>query len=414
MEHRKTRGKTKSIKEITIGGMLVESNQIKNLINKFLSLILDTFNAEQRYLDLKVHYDEKCDYINAIANQINEQEIEKKKSLEEQEKYEERLKETKLSVVDAHIYKEKIHNYRLTRWICDEEISRLRQERDEFVKICNKLKLETDLAHQKYNELFNSLYSFCTNLSEIELEQIVEYFDYDDIAKKTQKDITDSIINFIIDDIKTIYDYDLDFEYFLFSYQNYQGPITLLNIILEQKEIVEQYIKIYIDTEKRLTEIDSIIEENMDSKLKMDEELDILESSIYSRIFKRKLIDNIEKEKYDNYRKINRLILESCALSKKQKIIRKTKRDYYQEYKKINSLVPKLINKLGEKNLRKLIKKLNMTINKTEDNYFNEKEEMKLALKKWFYSEEMKLDELFNTEDKVEMDSRAELKILKK
>ena len=86
------------------------------------------------------------------------QEIEKKKSLEEQEKYEESLKETKLSVVDAHIYKEKIHNYRLTRWICDEEISRLRQERDEFVKICNKFKLETDLAHQKYNELFNSLY----------------------------------------------------------------------------------------------------------------------------------------------------------------------------------------------------------------------------------------------------------------
>lgn len=392
----------------------MESNQIKNLINKFLSLILDVFNAEQRYLDLKVHYDEKCDYIDVLANKINEQEIEKKKSLEEQEKYEESLKGTKLSVVDAHIYKEKIHNYRLTRWICDEEIDRLRHERDAFVKICNNFKLETDLAYIKYNELFNLLNSFCTNLSEIELKQIIEYFDCDDIDKKAKKDITDSIINFIIDDIKTIHDYDLDFEYFLFSYQNYQGPITLLNIILERKEIVEQNTKEYRDIEKRLIEIDVTIEEYISSKLKLEDELKTLESSIYNRIFKSKLIDNIEKEKYDNYRKINSLILENCALSKKQKIIKEAINYSYQEYKKINLLIPKLINKLGEKSLKELIQILKIKITYTDDNYFDEKSEMKKLLKNWFEEDIKKINSEIEMEKLGTLKTDTQQKVLKK
>ena len=198
----------------------MESNQIKNLINKFLSLILDAFNAEQCYLDLKLHHDEKCDYINALVTQINEQKIEKKKSLEEQEKYEESLKETKLSVVDAHIYKEKIHNFRLTRWICDEKIDSLWKTIEEIGKVRNKFKLETDLAHIKFNEANNLLNSFCTSLSEIELRQIIEYFDYDNIDKKTQKEIIDSIIKCIVDDIKTIYDYCLTNIHSLFFCQN--------------------------------------------------------------------------------------------------------------------------------------------------------------------------------------------------
>ena len=43
-----------------------------------------------------------------------------------------------------------------------------------------------------------------------------------------------------------------------------------------------------------------------------------------------------------------------------------------------------VLDRLGEKSLRQLITNLNIVIPRSDDNYFNEKEEMKKLLKNWF------------------------------
>lgn len=57
---------------------------------------------------------------------------------------------------------------------------------------------------------------------------------------------------------------------------------------------------------------------------------------------------------------------------------------------------------------------MNITIPKTEDNYFNEKEEMKLALMKWFSLENKKIDSEFNTEDRIVVEYAGDEKVLSK
>ena len=60
---------------------------------------------------------------------------------------------------------------------------------------------------------------------------------------------------------------------------------------------------------------------------------------------------------------------------------------YLKHCEKINEL----IDRLGELSLRKLITNLNIVMPKTDNNYFNEKEEMRKALKNWFIDENAKI-----------------------
>ena len=60
---------------------------------------------------------------------------------------------------------------------------------------------------------------------------------------------------------------------------------------------------------------------------------------------------------------------------------------YLKHCEKINEL----IDRLGEASLHELIATLNIILPKTDANYFNEKEEMRKALKNWFIDENAKI-----------------------
>lgn len=94
-------------------------------------------------------------------------------------------------------------------------------------------------------------------------------------------------------------------------------------------------------------------------------------------------MESIREDKYAVYVLITQLDSEKYELSEQYDVVIENRNISYENYKDIISLLPSLINKLGEKSLKKLIIDLKITIPKTDDNYFNEKEEMKIAIKKW-------------------------------
>lgn len=335
----------------------MESNQIKNLINEFLSLIFSTFKAKYNYLDLKAHYDEKC---YDISN------------------------------------------------------PKLINKRNELIMACAKSKENTNSARLKYESLNNSLNKFCLNLNDDELKQIVQYFDYTVSSKRTKTQIINSIIKLIIEDIKKLYDYVVDFPQDLLSYNNYQGPITLVYIILKTKELASQNIKKYRDIEKRLIEIELTERIYKKSYSKLGEKLNELESSMFNTLFRKKMMESIREDKYAVYVLITQLDSEKYELSEQYDVVIENRNISYENYKDIISLLPSLINKLGEKSLKKLIIDLKITIPKTDDNYFNEKEEMKIAIKKWFNYETKKLDMQFNMTDRVVIERGEQQRKVKK
>ena len=187
-----------------------------------------------------------------------------------------------------------------------------------------------------------------------------------------------------------------------------------MEVILTLKKKCELDIANYKTIEKRLIELELTEQIYKNSHTKLSKELEKLELLLYNRIFRKKLMESLDKEKYDKYVEITKCADEKYKLSEKYKASKKIKNASYEDYKKVSLLIPQLINKLGEKSLKRLIKYLNITIPKTEDNYFNEKEEMRTALMKWFSLENKKIDSEFNTEDRIVVEYVGDQKVLSK
>lgn len=276
----------------------MDTSETKQMINKFLSLIISTFKVKHEYLDLKTHYDEKCDDIRQIESHIRAKERQKQKSFDEQYRYEKSLHASKLSIADPFLYNQRMHDYRFDRRTCDDDIVRLTNRRNELVKVCNTRKIEKDSKYAKYESLNSSLNSFCSTLNKNDLKNIIEYFDLTiDSEVKSKNDIIDFIIKSIIDDIKLIYLYVPEF----FSNHVYNGTISLIEMILDYKNTSEKDIKNYRDIEKKLLELELSERIHTLSQSKLCEKISTLESSLLSSLFKKKLIEKLNDEKYEKW-----------------------------------------------------------------------------------------------------------------
>lgn len=235
-------------------------------------------------------------------------------------------------------------------------------------------------AKKEYDDAFNLLVSSFNKYKESELKYIIDYLDIE--INSNEKDTKYSTI--ILESI--IKDFEILEEHWIQLPQNtqYRGTISLMETLIGQ--IIECEIKIQKCNE--LEEKLEILTEEYEDKDILIEEIENRKNKIES-FFLNKLLkrEELEKLKFD---------LKSLYLSA-QNIL--TKFDLYENAFKIlldeknemclkciykNSVIDLIINRIGEKSLRKIITKLNIVVPKTEDNYFNEKEEMKKFIKKWF------------------------------
>lgn len=362
----------------------MEFDEIKRFIDNFLLKVSIASETKVKYLNLKTIYDKK--YKNF-------------KEIETNWFY--RTKRLESLGRDPYF---------------DREVRELFNESNELNIELRKLKREINFLREEYLSANNSLNKFLNdfshNLNKTVLKNIINFFDIDiDLDIKSIKEGMNFIVSFVSEDLENIY---LCAPNFSHKAQKYEGSITLMEIILTLKKKCELDIANYKTIEKRLIELDLTEQIYKNSHTKLSKELEKLELLLYNRIFRKKLMESLDKEKYDKYIEITKCEDEKYKLSEKYETSKKIKNVSYRDYKKIILLIPQLINKLGEKSLKRLIKYLNITIPKTEDSYFNEKEEMRLALMKWFNLENKKIDREFNTEDRIVVEYAGDEKVLSK
>ena len=298
----------------------------------------------------------------------------------------------------------------------DRETKKLFNESNELNIELRKLKREINFSLEEYissnKSLSKFLNDFSHNLNKTDLKTIANFFDINiHLDIKSVKEGIDFIVNFVSEDLENLYLCTPNFSH---KAQKYEGSITLMEIILTLKKKCESDIANYKTIEKRLIELELTEQIYKNSHTKLSKELEKLELLLYNRIFRKKLMESLDKEKYDKYVEITKCSDEKYKLSEKYETSKKIKNVSYEDYKKISLLIPQLINKLGENSLRRLIKYLNINVPKTEDNYFNEKEEMKLALMKWFSLENKKIDREFNVKDRIVVEYAGDEKVLSK
>ena len=236
-----------------------------------------------------------------------------------------------------------------------EENKRLLKALEKEIEIT---RTKASLAHNKFTMNQHLLYVFVNNLETEELQKIIEYLDVD-VASNWFNITSSDMVNIIYKQIT--FDSGLLFECDIKTNIKdvYKGSITLLNILIDYKNSCVDSINSYNE-----------LNENYENK---KQELTEKEA------------DLIKQRKH--YYKI-------CFLfptKKTKSIINKIDNKIANLYWDYNYYLDVIIDSTGEKTLRELITKLNIVIPKSDDNYFNEKEEMRTALKKWFEEENQKI-----------------------
>ena len=230
----------------------------------------------------------------------------------------------------------------------------------------------------------------------LESNELIEYFDIS-IRLNKKFEFIKYILTNSYDDLNGLYIYGIKLP----STQQYRGKITIIEMIIAQKNICELKISECYELKQKIQAIQESIngfEINRDKALKKLSrfDLDIL----------RKILNKKEYEYIKEY--VNGINIEINDFSKDKHLKEEELKELEQEknnecykYIKICENIDELIDALGEKSLRELITKLNIVIPKSDYNYFNEKEEMKTALKNWFAVKKNKI------EDEIKIDNET-------
>lgn len=265
-------------------------------------------------------------------------------------------------------------------------------------------------AENEYKDAYNSLKLFLNKYGENLFKKIIDYLDIDMTLENIEIDYSDLIIENIMSDFKILINNQIKLP----SNKKYRGTITILEVILENKSACELEISKYsklLEEHQELIDKCSEIETLINQK---QEQISKSESSLISRIFmsneivqqKNSLVElkDVLSDLMDDVF-YNKSLLYSISIEKSKVCYR-----YIRLYDKLESL----IDKLGEKSLKELIQKLNISIDIPEDNYFNEREEMRKELKKWFEEDNKKINSEIEI-DKIDLFKTEEhQKVLKK
>ena len=234
---------------------------------------------------------------------------------------------------------------------------------------------KASLLHNKFTINQHLLYVFVNNLEIEDLKKIIEYLDIDvgsNFFNITSSDMANIIYKQITFDIGILLECDIKTN----IKDIYKGSATLLNILIDYKNSCVDSINSYNELNENY--------ENKKKELTEKEAALIKQRKHYYKIYflfptkKTKSIIN----KIDN--KIGNLYWDDSYYLDKLYIERIKKGELYKKYFNLYSYLNVIIDSTGEKTLRQLITNLNIVIPRSDANYFNEKEEMRTALKNWF------------------------------
>jgi hypothetical protein len=235
-------------------------------------------------------------------------------------------------------------------------------------------------AKSEYDDAFNLLVSYFNKYKESELKYILDYLDIEtNLGEKNIKYIT-IILESIISDFEILENHQLQLP------QNtpYKGTISLAETLVNQIKECETKIEKYNVFEEKL----EFLNEEYKTATKLIEEKENIKNKIES-VFINKLLkrDELEDLKFDLkslYMTLQNILTEFDLYVNGIKILLNEKSEMCLQCIKNKLCIDLILDRLGVKSLRELINKLNIVIPKTDDNYFNEKEEMKKIIKNWF------------------------------
>ena len=237
-------------------------------------------------------------------------------------------------------------------------------------------------------DLHNLYMQHLTNFRSYSLEsnELIEYFDIY-IQLNGLFEIIKYILNNSFNDLNKLYTYGIKLP----SIQQYKGKITTIEMIIAQKNICESKISDYNDLKGKIKLIQDKINKFEIYRKESVKRLNKIQIPFIGKFMltkeKQKIKDDINMLNHE----INDLRVRNHLKRENLEELKKEKENECYKYIKICENIDELIDELGEKSLRELTQKLNINITSTDDNYFNEKEEMRLTLKNLFEEENKKI-----------------------
>ena len=259
-------------------------------------------------------------------------------------------------------------------------LNRILSERSMIKYRMDRLYIRMCTAEKEYEDAFNLLVSYFNKYKEYELKYIIDYLDIEIDSNETDNNGGTLILESIIKDFEILEKYQL----LLPQDTPYRGTISLVETLLNQIKECEIKIEKYNEYEKKIDFLKDEYEDHYKLIEQKENRKNKIESVFINKLLKR---DELEELKFDLkslYLSVQNILTEFDLYVNGVKILLDEKSEMCLKCIKNKLCIDLILDRLGEKYLRELINKLNIVVPKSDDNYYNEKEEMKKVLKNWF------------------------------
>lgn len=252
---------------------------------------------------------------------------------------------------------------------------------------------KASFAHNRYAINQHLLYTFINNLETEKLKQIIEYLDinmFNNYSNTPSYDMTNAIYKSVINDIENLFSSDIKVD----LSEKYRGTITIIEILIDHKELCENCINTYLKVKQEFDNTKKQLANSEILEKKLNENINKIEKFIFNRIFEPNKLRQLKNELKEIEYKIGMLLsIQNFNLDHTLYPAKINMKNSYRKYSGLYFYLNQMIDSLGERAVRELIEKLNININiqNSNDNYFDEIAEMKKILKKWFKEENKKV-----------------------
>lgn len=292
----------------------------------------------------------------------------------------------------------------------------LETKKGELKTLENQINIDrtkASLAHNRFTMNQTLLYRFIENLETEDLKNIIEYLDINmknNYSGISSYDMTNTIYKSVTCDIGNLFECGIHVD----LTEKYIGTITILEILIDHKEFCENFINKYIEIKEDFDATEAKLENSEILEKKLNEKINKIEKVIFNRIFEPQKLKQLKKDLKVVQNNIS-IFRGVCNFNREHALYpaKINRENSYSKYMHLSFYAKEMIDSLGEKSLYELIEKLNISIkvNMTNDNYFDESEEMRKALKKYFDNEERKIRELYNLSNNNETKEKPKILI---